>query len=891
MSAGSLTTPSKQTPGISTSVLRTNGALSQQQQQVVRGLSSTAAPAGAYAEAADTTPDGATVKAHYPPLPAHSTATTSSTTGQLPASTAVGAGSPALPLTTGFNIGNSSRSLGSDDSSSSSPTVSGMPSAGSQFKVATDRPASVAADAAGSAVTAASRGASGSSMGVPGVASTASKRLPHPAALLVNQHSDRTVMFLVTLVTYPFMFLLMQTAADAGTKGLAGVGGGSIDTRQRLSDFPEGAALADLESWCMESLYTSWWQELLIKGLRLVRSLLLQYLPYDIVRQVLYHPQVLQLLQMQTAPPLTQLVDEFLPTAKQMMRDGSPHRIVLPSIDNMRQVLEQRHRLSRGPTPLERLDFITHISRTASFLFFGWLRALARLCTYISGMLSVVSGALSFTVVPSIILSVLSAGVGIIQLLLTGTADLLEPAVNGVLALTETGKDKAVSLTAGGSPVGSRQLPPATVEQLETFFDKQLAQVSGLLNRPEIPRLAGLNKPLLVKAYDLGLVDALGRTEGRPVRQLLEAAQAEGTLHILLRGTYSAVAAASAWDVFGLVNSVSDTLRRLSTTLLPGPLGGQRSSVKGLFRSDGFFAYADEREAQVALVLLSRLLSWLHLASVVAPGSADCLRYVLLLGEAQSGKNSLFSQLVAAPSEYAAQLGGVSAAGERSLSSKVPGTAAAPNSGAGGLTGAPAVDVRLVAGQRNMYCCVFPGLNSADLSVSTLSKGLAMAMGGLASAVVFLVHPSSEPSPEKLVLLEGALAAGRRCLVAINGPSRQPRLLQGVAAPPASLAGNGDWTDTGFALSSPQTPLEELRLAWQSAAETFCAGRGISPSLLGVVVSELQDNEDGATLPPGVHKFKQESRFGLDLGVQYLQMYAGILVDFHGEWVMHSLDG
>lgn len=26
-----------------------------------------------------------------------------------------------------------------------------------------------------------------------------------------------------------------------------GVGGGSIDTRQRLSDFPEGAALADLE--------------------------------------------------------------------------------------------------------------------------------------------------------------------------------------------------------------------------------------------------------------------------------------------------------------------------------------------------------------------------------------------------------------------------------------------------------------------------------------------------------------------------------------------------------------------------------------------------------------------------------------------------------------------
>lgn len=50
-------------------------------------------------------------------------------------------------------------------------------------------------------------------------------------------------------------------------------------------------------------------------------------------------------------------------------------------------------------------------------------------------------------------------------------------------------------------------------------------QVSGLLNRPEIPKLAGLNKALLVKAYDLGLIDALGRTEGPAVRQLLKTAQ------------------------------------------------------------------------------------------------------------------------------------------------------------------------------------------------------------------------------------------------------------------------------------------------------------------------------------------------------------------------------
>lgn len=40
-----------------------------------------------------------------------------------------------------------------------------------------------------------------------------------------------------------------------------------------------------------------------------------------------------------------------------------------------------------------------HVScRTASFFFFSWLRGLARLCTYISSILSVLSGALSFTV-------------------------------------------------------------------------------------------------------------------------------------------------------------------------------------------------------------------------------------------------------------------------------------------------------------------------------------------------------------------------------------------------------------------------------------------------------------------------------------------------------------
>lgn len=44
--------------------------------------------------------------------------------------------------------------------------------------------------------------------------------------------------------------------------------------------------------------------------------------------------------------------------------------------------------------------------------------------------------------------------------------------------------------------------------------------------------------------------------------------------------------------------------------------------------------------------------------------------------------------------------------------------------------------------------------------------------------MVFLVHPSSEPSPSKLQLLILPLAAGCHCLVAVNGPSR----VRGLAA-------------------------------------------------------------------------------------------------------------
>lgn len=60
-------------------------------------------------------------------------------------------------------------------------------------------------------------------------------------------------------------------------------------------------------------------------------------------------------------------------------------------------------------------------------------------------------------------------------------------------------------------------------------------------------------------------------------------------------------------------------------------------------------------------MLLARLLSWLHLSQVVCPGSPDCLRFVLVMGERQAGKASLFTRLVDAPADYAGHLGGTAA--------------------------------------------------------------------------------------------------------------------------------------------------------------------------------------------------------------------------------------
>lgn len=58
-----------------------------------------------------------------------------------------------------------------------------------------------------------------------------------------HHNQDRLVKYLITLVTYPFTYLLIHQAAEL--EGLNALG--ASETRKKLDDFPEGLALVNLE--------------------------------------------------------------------------------------------------------------------------------------------------------------------------------------------------------------------------------------------------------------------------------------------------------------------------------------------------------------------------------------------------------------------------------------------------------------------------------------------------------------------------------------------------------------------------------------------------------------------------------------------------------------------
>ena len=91
---------------------------------------------------------------------------------------------------------------------------------------------------------------------------------------------------------------------------------------------------------------------------------------------------------------------------------------------------------------------------------------------------------------------------------------LLLPAAAAALIVSQSKK------LGQGALIGPRTLPPSTVEQLGPLFLQQLAQQTSILNRPEVPHLT--DHPLLIRAYDQGLVDASGAVDSGRVYRMLE---------------------------------------------------------------------------------------------------------------------------------------------------------------------------------------------------------------------------------------------------------------------------------------------------------------------------------------------------------------------------------
>jgi hypothetical protein len=97
------------------------------------------------------------------------------------------------------------------------------------------------------------------------------------------------------------------------------------------------------------------------------------------------------------------------------------------------------------------------------------------------------------------------------------------------------------------------------------------------------------------------------------------------------------------------------------------------------------------------------------------------------------------------------------------------------------ITGHPSAAVSLVPPSRSHDVTAWQRSSLFHLLLLLLlPPNNASCTAGSASAVVFLMHPGSEPSPDKLAVLESPLAAGRQCLVAINGPGRVKSLTTGA---------------------------------------------------------------------------------------------------------------
>ncbi|GLC43075.1 hypothetical protein PLESTM_001428100 [Pleodorina starrii] len=260
-----------------------------------------------------------------------------------------------------------------------------------------------------------------------------------------------------------------------------------------------------------------------------------------------------------------------------------------PNLAHISRTLQQRYRLSRGRTWLEFTQIFLGIFRS-------WLRLVAS-CFSLAAMVlrllgtgtTVLSGAVAFTVVLSIGLSILSALLTVAATAADAIASLLRTLANATESVYSRSRGSSVRQQLEGDMVGPRFLEAASFEELEDLFISQLAPRLRLRSRPDAARLAG--DPLLLRAYDLRLVDAAG-----------------------------------------------------------GVVADEPAAVEARFEGGGFFGLASAAMRKAGAVLFLRLLAWKRVGLCCA--SPEALKYVFVLGARGAGRATAFAALAHLPVDY-----------------------------------------------------------------------------------------------------------------------------------------------------------------------------------------------------------------------------------------------
>jgi hypothetical protein len=176
-------------------------------------------------------------------------------------------------------------------------------------------------------------------------------------------------------------------------------------------------------------------------------------------------------------------------------------------------------------------------------------------------------------------------------------------------------------------------------------------QVNALVDRPELPRLA--SSPLLVRAYDLGLVGPDGKVDAAGVRRLLAARRhgpfkREGFFGLVPRAQRQV----GCWLAGALLGRAThgdgSSCSMQQRVLGAGGKSAMHACCGGGARTFALLVdrFTGRRVAtcpQAATVLLARLLAWKRVQRVVAGNEA--LQVLLLAGRPGAGLSSLMELL------------------------------------------------------------------------------------------------------------------------------------------------------------------------------------------------------------------------------------------------------